>query len=89
VGQILREKEWEESEIEKDESSRLLENLLFLLKEEDEERERREEDNVFDDDERHVETETSEKETSSKETLITPHLAVRICVRSLTVSFPS
>ena len=89
VGQILREKEWEESEIEKDESSRLLENLLFLLKEEDEERERREEDNVFDDDERHVETETSEKETSSKETVITPHLAVRICVRSLTVSYRS
>lgn len=81
VGQILREKEWEESEIEKDESSRLLENLLFLLKEEDEEIERREEDYNFDD-EGHVEVETSEKETSKK---ITPHLAVRICIVHLRV----
>ena len=81
VGQILREKEWEESEIEKDESSRLLENLLFLLQEEDGESERREEDYNFDD-EGHVEVETSEKETSKK---ITPHLAVRICIVHLRV----
>ena len=90
VGQILREKEWEESEIEKDESSRLLENLLFLLKEEDEESERREEEFDVFDDERDVEVETSEKKTSKK-TVITPHLAVRICIVHLHIilSYPT